>query len=176
MTLSTLFAIGTIVLQVFIIGVIFDLIWTGVTKKVSPGLKFLGRYGLTFAFVFALGATVGSLIYSEVVGFVPCSLCWWQRIFLYPVAVILGLAVWKKDRHHAPLYAITLTGIAALVGVYHSYIQFGGSPIGNCGVGAVSCVQRIVYEFGYITLPMMSLTASMAIILSLVVFWHSRKK
>lgn len=175
MTISTFFAVGTIVFQVFIIGVVLDLLFLAVTKKASPGVKFLRKYGPEVALLFSLAAVAGSLIYSEAIGFVPCSLCWWQRVFLYPTLPILALGVWKKDRTFAPLYALSLTILAAVVGLYHSYIQYGGSPIGNCGAGAVSCVQRVVWEFGYITLPLMSLSVAVAMGLILYVFLSKHK-
>ena len=127
--------------------------WPGGREKF---LRPLARYGLVFAFLVALGGTVGSLFYSNVIGYVPCELCWYQRIFLYSVTVILGLALWRRDKHIAP-YAITLGAIGSAIAIYHIFLQWGGSPFIPCDT-AGSCSQRLVFEFGYISIPVMSLT------------------
>lgn len=112
------------------------------------------------AFIVAASAVLASLFYSEVAGFPPCSLCWWQRIFIYPQAAILAMALYERDRRVGD-YLILLSGLGAVVAIYHAYLQYGGTPLGSCGtgVGAVSCAQVFVNAFGYITMPIMSLTA-----------------
>src|SRR3989338_2063143 len=65
----------------------------------GAGLQvFLGKYTTVLACLVSLIAVVSSLFYSEIVGFEPCVLCWWQRIFLYPLVVLFGIALWRKDR------------------------------------------------------------------------------
>ncbi|MFA7308842.1 MAG: disulfide bond formation protein B [Patescibacteria group bacterium] len=172
MTISTLFAIGTILLQIFILLMVVDFILYRFAGVSIPGKKWLKFHGPKIAFVIAVSATIGSLIYSNVVGFDPCSLCWWQRIFLYPSVVVLGLGLLSRDRVYAPMYALYLSGFALLIGVYHSYIQYGGTPLGNCGAATVTCAQRYVWEFGYITLPLMSLTTSVAIVLVILISYR----
>jgi disulfide bond formation protein DsbB len=109
-------------------------------------------------------SVASSLFYSEIAGFAPCLLCWWQRIFLYPQAIILFIALFKKD-WRVRKYAIALSGLGSLVSIYHTYIQFGGESLAPCPVGGVSC--QIVYfvEYGYVTIPTMALTAFGLIIL-----------
>lgn len=122
-------------------------------------VNFFGRNAVLFSFLTSLGAVLGSLYYSVIVGFPPCQLCWIQRIFIYPQAIILGMALIKKDSHLAD-YIIALSVIGGTVSVYHQYIQFGGRSLYSCasGLGAVSCTQRSILEFGYVTIPMMMLT------------------
>ncbi|MEK7552778.1 MAG: disulfide bond formation protein B [Patescibacteria group bacterium] len=127
--------------------------------------KFLRDYGLLFAWLVALAATASSLFYSEFAGFVPCSLCWWQRIFIYPQAILLGLAWFKRDRQ-ITIYSLTLATIGGLIALYHNYIYYGGTAVIPCGAGdlTTSCVKQFVFELNYITIPIMSLTSFLLVI------------
>lgn len=127
------------------------------------------RFYFATALFVALGGTLASLFYSEIAGFAPCGLCWLQRIFLYPQVILLGMALYYQEWQIAK-YSIALSSLGGLVALYHSYIQFGGSPLVPCPLvaTAVSCSQRFVFEFGYITFPVMSLTAFALIILLMI--------
>ena len=157
-------AAGTILLQIVIV--------LGVVAYMSPasGMKnifsYLRRHALFLAWLLSLGATAASLFYSNIVGFTPCSLCWWQRIFMYPQVIILGMA-WRKKDDFAIQYSLPILAIGALVALYHTYLQYGGTSLLPCNAGnaaASLCAQRPIWEFGYITLPLMSLTAFVAMI------------
>ena len=106
-----------------------------------------------------------SLIYSDVIGYEPCKLCWIQRIFLYPQVIILGLALWKKTKDSS-LYCLALSSVGAVIAGYHFYGQsFNPNALPTCDtIGTASCAVRFFVEFGYITLPLMSLTAFLLII------------
>jgi disulfide bond formation protein DsbB len=131
------------------------------SKKFLTGLRAsLYKHSLALAWIVAIVATLGSLFYSDIAGYEPCKLCWLQRIFMYPLAVILGIATFKKDRGIIS-YALPVLTIGLLISIYHNYIYYGGSTPWPCeafGLG-VSCTKRYVFELGYITIPMMSLTA-----------------
>lgn len=120
---------------------------------------------LFFSFVVALTAMTGSLIYSDVIGYEPCKLCWFQRIFMYPQVFLLALALWRKDRAIID-YAAFLSVFGAIIAGYHYLLQLEIAPDLSCGaVGySVSCAQRFVMNFGYITLPLMALTAFLTIL------------
>src|SRR4051794_30877227 len=75
------------------------------------------------AWAFALLATLGSLFFSEYADFVPCRLCWFQRIAMYPLAVILLIAALRRDRRGAALYGLPLAIAGAGVAIYHKYIE-----------------------------------------------------
>lgn len=157
--LSSLTVIG----QLMIIGFFLSLI---VHRRFADVLiHFFGKNSLIFAFIVALAATTGSLFYSEVIGFEPCRLCWFQRIFMYPQVVLLGLALLRRD-HGIALYSITLSIIGAVIATYHYLLQIGVSPSLSCqAVGySISCSSKFVLQFGYITIPMMALTAFLLII------------
>lgn len=155
-------AIVILLTQVLIV-ILFLGLWLAKKRRLNKtGLKilnFFGQNGLLLAFLAALAGLIGSLIYSDVIGFPPCILCWYQRIFLYPQVILLGMAYFKKDKNIFD-YSIALSVIGGLVALYNQYLQFGGSLFLPCGVdsNAVSCSIRYVFEFGYITIPMMSLT------------------
>lgn len=152
-SINILLALLTIGGQVvFVAGIIALFLDKGLwIKRVSP-------WALRGAFIVYMGAMLTSLFYSEIIGFAPCTLCWWQRIFLYPQVILLGLALWKRDRNIAD-YSIALALPGIVFALYHNYIDWGGSPLIPCAAQVVSCTKRYVFEFGYITIPMMALTA-----------------
>lgn len=162
-----LLALGTIALQVVIAGVLID-------HFVYKG-KYLGalivQYAYPAVFLFAFVGSILTLVYSEVFGFIPCGLCWLQRVFLYPLVVIFGIAIFTKDRA-AALYGIALSAVGALVALYQHYLQMGGSEFIACPVagGGADCARRYVFEFGYVTFPMMSLTLFVFIIAILYIY------
>ncbi|MDO8499407.1 MAG: disulfide oxidoreductase [bacterium] len=132
-------------------------------------LKFFNQNALLFAFIVAILSTGGSLFYSDVLGYDPCKLCWLQRIFMYPQVILLGLAWWKKDRGVA-FYSIPLAIIGGLIALYHYFSQLGWLPAACAVVGySVSCSQKFVLQFGYITIPLMAVTAFVLMILFLAI-------
>lgn len=104
----------------------------------------------------ALLATVGSLFYSEVMGYIPCELCWYQRILMYPLILIYGIAIFKKDLQIA-LPGIFLSGIGMFVSVYHYALQ-KVPAFQNAGgfCGDVPCNLQYVNYFGFITIPFLA--------------------
>src|SRR3990167_10532785 len=164
--LSLLTVLGDIFIIFFLLLFFFFLIRGKLksVKKISF-LKFLSRFSFHFALIVALLATLGSLFYSEIAKFTPCTLCWYQRILMYPQVILLGRAFLKKDRNIIP-YSIILSGIGAVIALYHYLLQINIVPSIGCQVVGYSssCSQTFVMEFGYITIPMMSLTAFLLII------------
>ena len=138
-------------------------------KEISSIGLFLKKNSFWFAFFFALVAMTASLFYSEIVGFEPCKLCWYQRIFMYPQVLILLLAAIKKDGNIF-IYSMSLSIVGALIALDHSILQLTGSSILPCSaIGqSVSCSKVYVLEYGYITIPMMALTSFLLIIVSLL--------
>jgi disulfide bond formation protein DsbB len=115
----------------------------------------IGAWGLWIAFGVSFVASLLTLYYSEVLGVEPCPLCWWQRIFLYPQVILLGLAAWKRDSYMTD-YSIVLSICGAGVALYqHALQMMPGSGL-PCPATGVSCAQRILFEFGYITYPLMA--------------------
>ena len=103
----------------------------------------------------AVGATLGSLYFSEVRGFLPCDWCWYQRIAMYPLAVILPMATFRRDRRIIP-YALVLTAAGAGISIYHYQLQAFPSQGSSCSLNA-SCTYRWIEVFGFASIPMLAL-------------------
>ncbi len=112
---------------------------------------------LWLAWLVAVTATLGSLYYSEVAGFEPCRLCWYQRIAMYPLAVILGIAAWRHDGA-VRRYALPLAVVGGAIAGYHYALQrFPDLDAGACTVG-IPCSAIWVERFGFVTIPYMALS------------------
>lgn len=129
---------------------------------------------LFFAWAVSVLATAGSLYLSEVMHFEPCSLCWVQRIFMYPLVLLLGLAYFRDEAVIA-VYTLPLASIGACFSIYHIFVQKFPDTIGDMAAcGAVSCIGDYLNWFGFITIPMLALTAFILIIGSLIVVRRQR--
>jgi disulfide bond formation protein DsbB len=156
---NQILAILTVLGQIAIVGLLFYIL----TERKTI-LAWFGKNAILFSFIVALIATLGSLFYSEIAGYEPCKLCWFQRILMYPQAIILGTALLKRDKSVFN-YSIILSAIGAAIAGYHYLLQIGVAPELPCSaVGfSAACSQRFVMKFGYITIPMMALTAFLLI-------------
>jgi disulfide bond formation protein DsbB len=129
---------------------------------------------LWIAWGIALVATLGSLYFSEVADFIPCRLCWFQRIAMYPLAVVLLVAALRRDLRGAFWYGIWFPVVGAGVSIYHLYIEHNPSAeSGSCKAGGAPCSFKWIEEFGYVTIPTLALTA-FALIAVLLVMARSR--
>jgi disulfide bond formation protein DsbB len=127
------------------------------------------------AWVVSLVATMGSLFFSEVMRLPPCALCWYQRIGMYPLAVIFTVALVAQDRQ-AARYAWPLALVGLAVAVYHNLLYYHLIPdsITPCATG-VSCTDIQIQWFGFITITLLSLTA-FCIIVGCLVWFRARLK
>ena len=123
----------------------------------------VGGLALTAACVVALAATLGSLYFSEVAGFVPCRLCWFQRIAMYPLVVILGIAAWRRDSGVRP-YAAGLALIGAVIAAYHYALEW--IPALDSGACAVDAPCTVIWfrELGFVTLPYLALSGFLLVL------------
>lgn len=122
-----------------------------------------------FGLLVSIIATVGSLYYSEIVGFRPCRLCWFQRIFTYPQVIIYLLGLYMTQREHFnPMttytYSIIFSIIAVFIATYHSYIQLNSSEL-VCSAGCSVVLHR---SFGIFSIPNQSLIANILILITCV--------
>lgn len=118
----------------------------------------------------SLVATLGALFIGEVMGMTPCLLCWYQRILMFPLALILGMAAFAEDRRGA-VYAMPLAlGGAAMAG-YHVALVAGWVPKWwvPCGIGP-SCSEQRLEILGGIPIPWLSLASFSAIVILLFVY------
>lgn len=146
--LSFLTLVGNFLILFFIIALL---------TKDGQKVQFFAKNGLLLALIISLFALFGSLFYSEIAGYAPCELCWYQRIFMYPLVVILGIALIKKD-YNITRYVIPLTIIGSLISFYHYAVQRWNAS-SFCSIDGVACMSRVSFHYGYISIPIMALTA-----------------
>ena len=157
-TVNFLLALGTLVMQIAgagLLGLFF-------LRKRIPDLEdvalYVSEWGLWIAFVIVLGSSAVTLIYSDVFGFAACVLCWWQRIFLYPQVFLFGIAAWKKHSL-IRMYSIPLSVVGGAIALYQHFLQMGVTSTAPCdAIPGTDCAARFLFEFGYITFPLMSFT------------------
>lgn len=125
---------------------------------------------LAAAWAVALVSTSAALFIGEVMGMTPCQLCWYQRILMFPLAVILGMAAFGNDRRGA-IYAMPLALGGAAVAGYHTALVAGWVPQWwiPCGTGP-SCSDQKLVILGDIQIPWLSLLAFIAIVALLLVY------
>ncbi len=154
--LNVFLGLGAIVLQIVCVLALFLLFFS---KKKNIFLDFINKHFLVLGFLMSAAAW-SVLIYSEIIHFIPCVLCWWQRIFFFPLAPMFAVALWDKDRKIIR-YALPLLSIGFLVSAYQNfgyYFSESGSSA-PCDASGVSCYQHLVSVFGgYISIPMLALT------------------
>ncbi len=122
---------------------------------------------LWLAFLVAGTSTVGSLYFSEVADYVPCRLCWFQRIAMYPLSAILLVAAVRGDRG-VRWYAGPIAAIGALISAYHFLIEWQPSLEGGaCAVGS-SCADIWFRELGFVTLAFMALSGFVTVLVLVV--------
>jgi len=125
---------------------------------------------LFLAWLIATGSTLGSLFFSNVMEFAPCVLCWYQRICLFPLVIMLAQGLFPLDRK-VTKYALPLTAAGWLLAAYHNLLYAGIIPesMQPCGKG-VSCSEEYIELFGFLSIPLMALlafTVLMAILITL---------
>jgi len=171
-TINYLLSLATIAMQIAAAALFALYFLRRKFTDLEDNAKLIGEWGLWLGFLLSAGGIVLSLFYSEVLGFAPCGLCWLQRVFLFPQAVLFAVALWKKDARVAD-YSIALSVLGAVVALYQHYIQMGGADVLPCPATAgeaVDCAVRFLFEFGYITFPLMSfsLFAFLAVVMLFV--------
>ncbi len=171
-TLTYLFAVGATLLALLLFIVVLTRLATGVwlPASVQPHVE---RYGLWAIAGLAIASFILSLWYSEIVGFPPCTLCWFARTMMYPLAVIGIVAAWRNDRTAWP-YILSLAMLGLVITGYHHLYQIGFVSGDLCTAfrNGGECAKRYVYEFNLMTLPLMGFVVFAAIAL---LAWLTRK-
>ena len=131
----------------------------GVSAPLIALRRMVWGYELWLAFVVSGTATAGSLFFSEVANFVPCELCWYQRICMYPLALLTLLAALAND-YRVARYLLPLPVIGAGVSFYHLLVENGVvQEAQSCKISAPGgCSIKWINEFGYVTIPTLALT------------------
>src|SRR6188472_83088 len=155
-TLSVLGVAGQALAAVGI--VVAGLALLGARRPLAAVRSVLWGYELWAAFLVAAIATGGSLFFSEIAGFVPCELCWYQRICMYPLSLLTLFAAAHRDYRFAR-YLLPLPIVGAGVSVYHLLIENAVIKYPSaCQIGGTGCAVKWINEFGYITIPTLALT------------------
>lgn len=174
--LNIFLGLGAILLQILSVVTLAILFFRTQNKK-NAILDYLDKHFLILSFLISLSASVFPLVYSEIVHFLPCMLCWWQRVFMFSTFVLFATALWDRDRK-VVRYVAPLLSIGFLISVYHNFNYYFGE-VGSsapCDPSGVSCYQHLVSVFnGYISIPMLALTAFFAL-LTLLAVAHFYKK
>lgn len=144
-------------------GLVYLLLFPNDKKK--SAVNFFGKNTIFLSFLVTLIATLGSLFFSEIAGFEPCRLCWFQRIFMYPQVILLAIGWIKKD-YKIIGYLLILSLIGGMISLYHNYIYYWSQAAAFCSLTEQrpSCAEKNTLGFGYITIPLMALTAFVALI------------
>ena len=133
-------------------------------------MKFLKLYRIHIAWTLAVIATAGSLSFSKVFGFIPCELCWYQRILMYPLVIILGVGIFNIDIKILKKFVLPFTFLGLLVSLYHTLEQ-KIAWLGNitpCTQG-VPCSIDYLNWFNFITIPMLAFVVFLLISILMLV-------
>jgi disulfide bond formation protein DsbB len=168
-TMLTLLANAAVVIAVVL--AVAALVSTRARELGRTVVAAVGPSARLLAWIVATVTTLGSLYYSEIANFVPCRLCWYQRICMYPLAVILLVGILLRDRR-VRWYALPFVAIGAPISAYHWLVErvdfFAKSS--SCSAEA-PCTVPWFQELGYVTLAFMALSAFLLIGTLLLVDW-----
>lgn len=145
-------------------------------SKSSKSASHTEGYILYTAWLVSVIATLGSLYFSEIKGFIPCELCWFQRIFMYPLAIILGIAAFYNDKK-LKVYVLPLSIIGGFISLYHYLVQKvpGFASVKPC-VQGVPCNTQYINWFGFVTIPFLALMAFTIISVLMIALYKTRRK
>jgi disulfide bond formation protein DsbB len=174
--LSIFFALLTVGANAFVLVALILAVASRRSEGAASALRWLrdtvGSSSLVLAWIVATVATLGSLYYSEIAHFQPCTLCWYQRIAMYPLAVVLGIAALRSD-YAVRRYVLPVVAIGAAISIYHYQLErFPAQESLACSID-IPCTTVWVWEFHYISIPLMALSA-FALIATLLLLGPSR--
>ncbi|MGI9625708.1 MAG: disulfide oxidoreductase [Longimicrobiales bacterium] len=149
--------LGALAIAAIVTGLIlgFSVVLAGGRERLVGALSGNERHPIGWAWGIAVIAMAGSLYLSEVAHLVPCSLCWYQRIAMYPLVFVLGVATVRSDAS-VWRYGLPLAVVGLVIAIYHVTIQWQPSlDIGACNSGA-PCTGRYLAVFGFVSIPVMA--------------------
>lgn len=176
---ADILAYGTFVLNIGLVLALLSYIYNRVSEEglnrfepYNKIIEFIQNYALELAFVQASLATAGSLYMSNILQWTPCRLCWFQRIFMYPLVIILGVSLLFNSRDVKD-YVIPLTLVGIPIAAYHFLTQrIEQFQAAGCSITQVSCATEYTFHFGYITIPTMALTAFLVVLVLVWIFYR----
>jgi disulfide bond formation protein DsbB len=170
-TVSTFLSVGALILlacviAVWVVGLVA--IASKRTRNLFESIRLsVAGQGLRLAWLMATIAMLGSLYYSEVAGFPPCEYCWYQRIAMYPLVVILGIAMVRRD-YAVRRYALALAIPGGMISMYHYAVErFPDLQVGECSL-QIPCTQVWVWKFDLVSIAFMAFVCFSVIVTVLV--------
>lgn len=136
--------------------------------KIKFAREYLSNNASYIVWGLATGSVIGSLYFSEVRHFQPCELCWYTRILMYPVAIMLTYILMQKNKIKWQGLVLSFAIPALLLGAFHSLLQWGiiSESLTECSArSAVSCADPEIMWFGFITIPFLGFLTNLAIII-----------
>jgi len=130
--------------------------------------KLIHDNAVIFSWAIATLASLGSLFYSEISGFVPCTYCWYERIAMYPLVVILGIGMLRKNKE-IWIYGLPFSLIGLIISIYHYQLQIIPDQQSSSCSGEASCSGSWIMEFGFVTMPFMALSTFLLISVLLLI-------
>jgi hypothetical protein len=167
-TTNLILGTGTVILQIVCLLILVMVF----TKDRGNLAKWFADKSLLLVTVIMGGSMIGSLWYSEVIGYVPCLMCWYQRLAIFAVAIVSFIALVKNHGKEVWSYISTLSVLGIIVAILHVFSRTTNSEIFDCSAVGASCLQELFKVYGYIDIPVMSLTALSFVVLIII----NRKK
>ena len=162
-TANFIFSLGTLISLAFSLILIVGMI----TRDKSSLYSWTAKNALLLVFLTSFAGMIGSITY-QIIGFAPCAFCWYQRIVMYPIAIISLVALIKHRSAEILDYSLVLSIIGAILALWHNIEKIMGRDVLACDAIGVSCLQNYVKGFGFIDIPVMSLALFVFIILVIV--------
>ncbi|HUJ55941.1 MAG TPA: disulfide bond formation protein B [Gaiellaceae bacterium] len=160
--LSALGVAGQVIVALFLLAGLFALV--RIYIPLDGIRRVFWGYELWAGFVVASVATGGSLFFSQIANYQPCELCWFQRICMYPLSILLLLMAYRGD-YRASRYLFPLPVVGACVSIYHILIEnHVVTEPQACTIGGAGCDYKWINEFGYMTIPTLALTGFLLLI------------
>lgn len=170
---STLALAGQI-LSVFLILILLTNFFSKKNKFSKKIVDLISQNYIVLIFVISAIAMLGSLTFSEVLNLLPCKLCWYQRIMMYPQVLISGIALVTND-FKVKKYLLGMSIVGICISIYHILVQTFPNTL-QCNDEVAKCSAKEFATFGYITIPVMAFTAFLMIILVCVSVILAKRK
>lgn len=173
-TINLLYSVAGLGALVASLVLIYDYIQNG--QKLY--LKFVAPFVWILILLTTIGGAATTLLYSEIFGFIPCSLCWLQRVALYPQVLMGFVAYAIKDAQKFPLYGMAISAFGFVVGVYQYIYQMVPQEVLESGLmpcladGSADCAKKVMEVFGFVTFPFLS---AVIFLFLFVLYLHMRR-
>lgn len=136
----------------------------------------LARVISYFAWFVSFASVIGSLSFSEIMHFPPCALCWYQRVLLFPICLVITVGILRKDKNYI-FYVLPLSILGIPVALYHTLLQQGiiKESLAPC-LNGISCATKYFDLFGFITIPFLSLLVFISLFVSMLILLRIERK